>query len=59
MSNFSEENLDDDKKEELDEDIKDLMKNHDLDKDEAEHVQEIIDETGLDEDCAVELKDIL
>lgn len=39
---------------EIDEDKKELMENHDLDKDTAERAQELIDE-GLDEDEAVEL----
>lgn len=37
-----------------DDEIKDLMDNHDIDADVAERVQELIDE-GLDEDDAVEL----
>ena len=44
---------------ENDEDIKELMKNYDLDKNEAEHVREIMDDHGLDESDAVELKDDL
>ena len=46
-------------KEAPDEDVKELMENHDLDQDEAEEVKELMDETGLDEDEAVELKDVL
>ena len=42
-----------------DEEIYDLMENHNLDRDEAEHVKEIMDDEGLDEDEAVELKDEL
>jgi hypothetical protein len=42
-----------------DEEIRELMENHDLDRDEAEHVKEIMDENDLDEDDAVELKDDL
>ena len=42
-----------------DEEISDLMENHDLDRDEAEHVRDLMDEEGLDEDEAVELKDDL
>lgn len=42
-----------------DDEVKDLMKDHDLDKEEAEHVKEIMDDEGLDEDEAVELKDDL
>ena len=49
------ENMDD----EPDEEILELMENHDLDQDEAENVQRIMDEEGLDEDDAVELKDEL
>ena len=40
MDEESEENLG----EEMDEEIKELMKNYDLDKDEAEHVKEIMEE---------------
>lgn len=39
----------------LDEEVLELMKNHDLDQDEAEHVQRIIKEYELDENEAVEL----
>jgi division protein CdvB (Snf7/Vps24/ESCRT-III family) len=35
------------------------MESHDLDKEEAEHVQEIMEEYGLDEDDAVELSEEL
>jgi hypothetical protein len=42
---------------EEDEDVRELMENHDLDKDTAEHVQEIMDDLGIDEDDAVELAD--
>lgn len=44
---------------EPDEEVAELMENHDLDKEEAEHVRDIMDEEGLDEDDAVELKDEL
>lgn len=44
---------------EPDEEILELMENHDLDQDEAENVQRIMDEEGLDEDDAIELKDDL
>ena len=37
-----------------DEDIKELMESHDLDKDTAERVQEIMDDLGVDEDDAIE-----
>ena len=40
------------------EEVKDLMENHDLDKDTAEQVQELVDE-GLDEDDAVEINELL
>lgn len=36
------------------EEIKELMDNHDIDQDTAERVQELVDE-GLDEDDAVEI----
>lgn len=49
----------DKEKDRPDEEVKELMENHDLDQDEAEEVKELMDETGLDEDDAVELKDIL
>lgn len=49
----------DKEKEAPDEEVKELMENHDLDEDEAEEVKELMDETGLDEDDAVELKDVL
>ena len=39
-----------------DEETRRLMEEHDIDEDEAEKVQELIDE-GLDEDDAVELAD--
>jgi len=45
--------------EEIDEEILELMENHGLDQDEAEHVKEIMDTEGLDEEEAVELKDDL
>jgi hypothetical protein len=41
-----------------DEEIAQLMEDHDIDEDTAEKVQELIDE-GLDEDDAVELADEL
>jgi hypothetical protein len=41
------------------EDVKELMKSHDLDQDIAERVQEIMDDLGVDEDDAVELKELL
>ena len=42
----------------VEEEIKELMENHDIDKDTAEKVQELVDE-GLDEEDAVELADEL
>lgn len=39
---------------EVDEEVKTLMADHDIDQDTAERAQELIDE-GLDEDDAVEL----
>ncbi len=45
--------------EKIDENIQELMENHDLDKDTAERVQELIDDEGLDEDDAVELEELL
>jgi len=42
----------------VDEDIAQLMEDHDIDEDKAGKVQELIDE-GLDENDAVELADIL
>jgi len=44
---------------EIDEEVFELMENHGLDQDEAEHVKEIMDTEGLDEEEAVELKDDL
>ena len=43
----------------LDEDIKELMESHDLDKDTAERVQEIIEDLGVDEEDAVEIEESL
>lgn len=59
MSDDLEKEIDNDGGEAPDEDIKELMENHDLDKEEAEHVQEIMEEYDLDEDDAVELADEL
>jgi chorismate mutase len=42
-----------------DEDVKELMESHDLDKDTAERVQEIMDDLGVDEDDAVEIEESL
>ena len=49
----------DKEKDKPEEEVIELMENHDLDQDEAEEVKELMDETGLDEDDAVELKDVL
>lgn len=57
MNDLDEKNENDD--EEVDDEIFGLMKNHDLDVDGARHVQEIMDDLGLDESDAVELKDDL
>ena len=46
-------------REEIDEEVLELMENYGLEQDEAEHVKEIMDEEGLDEEEAVELKDDL
>ncbi len=43
-----------DEPEETEEEVKEIMQNHDVDKDVAEQAVELIDE-GLDEDDAVEL----
>ena len=45
--------------EKIDEEVLELMENHGLDQDEAEHVKEIMDTEGLDEEEAIELKDDL
>ena len=42
-----------------DEDVKELMESHDLDRDTAERVQEIMDDLGVDEDDAVEIEESL
>ncbi len=42
-----------------DEDVKELMKSHDLDQDTAGRVQEIMDDLGVDEDDAVEIEENL
>jgi hypothetical protein len=48
------------KKEEApDEDVRELMKSHDIDQDTAERVQEIMDDLGVDEDDAIELEENL
>lgn len=50
--------MDDENEDKPDEDIAQLMEDHDIDEDTAEKVQELIEE-GLDEDDAVELADDL
>lgn len=40
-----------------DENVRQLMKDHDIDADTAEKAQELIDTEGLDEDEAIELAD--
>ena len=42
-----------------DEEAAEPMESHDLDKDTAERVQEIMDDLGVDEDDAVELEENL
>lgn len=42
-----------------DEEAVELMETHDLDKDTAERVQEIMDDLGVDEDDAVEIEESL
>lgn len=42
-----------------DEEVQELMENHDLDQDTAERVQEIMEDLGVDEDDAVELEELL
>jgi len=49
------ETIEDNLSESLDDDIRELMESHDLDKETAERVQEIMDECGVDEDDAVEI----
>jgi hypothetical protein len=53
------EKLEDSDEEYLDEEVADLIKDHDLDVDDSKHVQEIMDDLGLNESDAVELKDDL
>lgn len=43
----------------MDEEIFEIAKEHDLDFDEAEKLQELVDETGLDADEVVEFLDVL
>lgn len=50
--------MDDEPEQKPDEDIAQLMEDHDIDEDKAEKVQELIDE-GQDEDDAVELAEEL
>ena len=50
-------NLDEESGEEIDEEVKEIMKNRGVDEDEAEKIKELMDEEGLDEDEAVALAD--
>jgi hypothetical protein len=43
----------------IDEEVVELMENHDLEKEDAEKVKDLMGETGLDEDDAVELSELL
>ena len=43
----------------MDEEVFEKAKEEDLSQDEAEELQELVDETGLDVDDAMELKDAL
>ena len=45
--------------EDPDEEVAELTEAHDLDKDTAERVQEIMKDLGVDEDDAVELEELL
>lgn len=45
--------------EEVEEEIQELMENHEIDKDKAERIKELMDDEGLDEDEAVELEELL
>ena len=49
----------DDNGEEIDEEVAELMQNHDLEKEDAEKVKELMDEEGLDEDDAISLNELL
>jgi hypothetical protein len=42
-----------------DEEVAGIMETHDLDKNTAERVQEIMEDLGVDEDDAVELEELL
>lgn len=42
-----------------DEEVKEFMKDHDLDEDTAERVREVMDELGVDEDDAIEIAENL
>lgn len=43
----------------MDDDVWELMETNDLDREDAEHVKELMDDYDLDEDIAVEPKDEL
>lgn len=53
----TEENFDDD--ESPDEEVRELMKDHDLDQDTAEQAKEIMEDLGVDEDDAIEIAENL
>lgn len=42
-----------------DEEVRELMKDHDLDEDTAERVRKVMDELGVDEDDAIEIAESL
>jgi len=44
---------------EPEEEVKEIMEEHDLDEESAEKVKEIMDEYGLDEDDAVEFEELI
>jgi hypothetical protein len=45
-----------DEEEDTDEEVKEIMENHDIDKDTAKHVKEIMEEFDVDEEEAVDLE---
>lgn len=53
-----EQELNDADGEEVEEEIQELMENHDIDKDKAEKIKELMDDEGLDEDEAIELEEL-
>lgn len=44
---------------EIDEEVKEIMENNDLDQEKAERVKEVMDEYGVTEEDAVEMEDII